>query len=71
MSVTASRWGSADEIVAHGLGVKLDAAEMERLMHCTCQPSLLGGWCAICGRQRATESFMIAAKRFEPYEGTL
>ena len=70
MSVEPSRWGAADEIVAHGLGVRLDAAEMQRLMLCTCSPQLLGGTCPFCERRRATERFLLAAQRFERYDGT-
>ncbi len=66
-----SHWGEADEIVAHALGIKINATEMQAMMLCTCQPALLGGWCSLCGRRRATERFLLGEQRFEPYEGTL
>jgi len=50
--MTKANWGEADEIVAHALGGKLDAAEMQRLMVCTCEPRLFGGTCILCKRDR-------------------
>jgi hypothetical protein len=51
-----AHWNVGDEVVAHGMSVKIDAKEMENLQVCTCQ---YGGsfvtnesLCATCGRRR-------------------
>ena len=46
-------WDSSDEIIAHGLGVSLKAAELQDLMRCACKMPAFDntGICGFCNRK--------------------